>query len=494
MAVQDFANILDAGLRSADLGLIPPALDQVLMGDITRSRFPELKALWVLGANDGVLPPPSPSTSLLTEDEREKLRKQGLHLAPGLVRQMNDNWLALYGALCQPKEQLILSYSRATSEGKLLRPSTAILRLKKIFPKLEVEEPAPIEEREAELPQIILPLSDSSISLQYGESGGVFEIAASQLEAYAMCPFAYFMNKLKAHERQIYQVRPVDLGILYHEVLARATQDPDWHRLDTEGISKLVHTHAEAVINGESDHVLQSSARNMYILKRVKEICNISLWALSEQYNRGEYIISGTETGAGTVNIPLDNGMQMVVTGRIDRVDTFGDYLKIIDYKSGSTTFSLEEMRAGTQLQLMLYMNSLLKPENKPGGVFYFNIDDPILRTDSTIDPAVRELLLLKEFRMSGLALSDPDNIAGLDKHLQSGEDSLIIPVSMNKDGSFAKKSQVANAQEFAQLRKEATDTAKRLGEEMSSGVIAPVARKSEACKRCKFAAICGES
>lgn len=501
VSVRVFGEILEAGFKSADLGMIPPSLDQVVMGDITRSRYPEIKALWVLGANDGQLPPPIGASSLITEDERAALRKEGLILAPDLPRQMSDSLLALYGALCQPREVLALSYSRVGANGKLLRPSPVLARLKRIFPNLAEKAPSqgepatPDEETAGEMP----PLSPDSIGILYGET---FHTAASRLEAFAACPFAYFLNyNLGAKERAIYQVRAMDLGILYHDVLAKATaelsKDGGWHRAGFADLERIVHSHAEAALQAESDHVLRSSARNMYILDRVKRICSVSLWALCEQYRRGTFRTYGIESGAGDIVLPLET-RHMVVTGRIDRVDIFGEngYLKIIDYKSGNTRFSLEDVQAGTQLQLLLYMNALLKrkPGAVPGGVFYFNIDDPILPLDESPSEAALEALRLKQFRMNGLVLADKENINAMDKYLlQTGGDSPVIPVSVKKDGGFGVYSSVADAAEFAALCGEVEEKVKGIGTHMVSGVIAPNPGE-DSCRYCEFSAVCGVS
>ncbi|MCL2400175.1 MAG: PD-(D/E)XK nuclease family protein [Defluviitaleaceae bacterium] len=534
ISVRVFADILDSGLKSADLGLIPPSLDQVVMGDITRSRYPEIKALWVLGANDGQLPPPIGESSLLTEDERSVLQSTGMDLAPDLPRQLSDSMVALYGALCQPKEVLVLSYSKISSDGKPLRPSPILARINKIFPKLNsdisglgvdnltvnnVTSDRQNEELNAENLQEIQPLSSKFTDMLYGDT---FYTAASKLEAYVQCPFAYFLTyNLKAKERAIYQVRAMDLGILYHDVLAKSTGDLTanqiWHTANYQDLEHIVHSYAEKALNME-DHVLRSSARNMYILERVKRICTVSLWALCEQYRRGTFSISGIEMDIGKTGgivIPLDINRelnqkykQMVVTGRIDRIDVLEEekaYFKIIDYKSGTMGFSMEEVKAGTQLQLLLYMNTLLKNsinspikdvENKPGGVFYFNIDDPILPIDKKLDAEIRDAMLLKQFRMSGLVLADEKNIVGMDKHLlTSGTDSLVIPVSIKKDGGFSKNSSIVTNDEFLGLCQHVEDKVKEIGQQMSSGVITPNAfnkGNNSLCKHCQYSAVCG--
>jgi len=509
VTIRAFGEILDTGFKSADLGLIPPSLDQIVIGDITRSRYPEIKALWVLGANDGQLPPPIGGASLITEDERGTLRSTGMELAPDLPRQMSDSLLALYGALCQPREALILSYSRVGSDGKPLRPSLILARLKKIFPELMEQNPGTLHDTfQPEAPEEIRPLSAESTEILYGES---FHTAASRLEAYVQCPFSFFLNyHLKARERAIYQVRAMDLGILYHDVLAKATgeltQNNGWHNVDYNDLEKIVHTYAEAAIQGESDHVLRSSARNMYILQRVKGICTISLWALCEQYRRGGFHTAKIEGDTGSIVLPLNAGQEMIVTGRMDRVDVFendrGQYLKIIDYKSGGMRFSVDEVRSGTQLQLLLYMNALLaaNPHKQinthPGGVFYFNIDDPILAVDEKPSSEALEAMLFKQFRMSGLVLADEANIAGLDRGLlDRGGESSVIPVSVKKDGSFGKNSSVVDEEGFAKLCLDVEERVKGIGREMACGIIAPDPYRTgnvSACKYCRYGGICG--
>ena len=505
--VKTFGEILDAGLKSADMGLIPPSLDQVVIGDINRSRYPEIKALWVLGANDGQLPASIGQSSLITEDERAILRGSGMQLAPDLSRQMSDNLLALYGALCQPSEALTLSYSKVNANGKPLRPSTVLARISKLLPNPAVFEESLQQENHE--PSVSSPtplyLKEESVELLYGD---LVHTAASRLEAYARCPFAYFLDyNLNVRERAIYQVRAVDLGIFYHDVLAKATEEltnnNNWHSVDYDGLEKIVHLYTEAALPGGEDNILRSSARNEYILQRVKSICTVSLWALCEQYRRGSFRTAGIEIKADGIVIPLSPKQQMVVSGRIDRVDILeselGQYLKIIDYKSGSTRFSMDEVQAGTQLQLLLYMNSLLKKaagKHLPAGVFYFNINDPILPVDRVLESAEREALLLKEFRLTGLALADQLSVSGMDKHLLSRRgESLVIPVSVKKDGGFGKNSSLVSPEEFAQLCLDTEEHVKRIGQQMTKGFIAPNINNKgpmSPCKYCKYGAVCG--
>jgi hypothetical protein len=160
----------------------------------------------------------------------------------------------------------------------------------------------------------------------------------------------------------------------------------------------------------------------------------------------------------------------------------------------------------GTQLQLVLYMNALLKNadavfgdgsvkiEAKPGGMFYFHIDDPVLSSNTPLDPAEREQKLLKCFKMSGLALNEKDAVNGIDEGA-SERGSDIIPVKINKDGSFGKASSVEDADYFERLGEAVIDKAKEIGDMMTDGFIEPkpyTKGNASACDYCLFHSICG--
>ncbi|MCL2015985.1 MAG: PD-(D/E)XK nuclease family protein [Defluviitaleaceae bacterium] len=566
VTIKRFSEILEAGLKSEDLGLIPPTLDQIIMGDAKRSHYPEIKALLVLGANDGQLPPPIIKNTLITDDERETLRSFGLKLSPDIPQLTNESMITLHNMLCKPQEKLIFSYSRTNLDGKILRPAPVLARIKKILPNLQENPPKSAENPEnednenIETDAIMQNLSEKSTETLYGET---FLTSATYLENYAQCPFSYFLQyNLQAKEREIYKVKPTDLGKMYHEVLAQVvthlTVNNSWETADKTVLEELVQIYAEKHIANEElgenpvnsensenvenpenvenaekvdiaenpknitkTHVLYSNARNMYILQSIKNICTVSLWALCEQYRRGSFVVSSVEEKSHKLDMILDSAKKMVIEGRIDRVDTLAlsenlsekEYIKIIDYKSGKAKFSLDEVAAGRQLQLMLYMNTFLQnveknPEKnpdspiiKPGGVFYFNIDDPIIKEDANLTAEERDEKLLQEFKMSGLVLADISNVSGIDKTLKAEDGkklagkSSIIPVNINKDGEFSKGSSIASLAEFVQLCDNVTAQIKQIGEKMSRGIISAKPSNNTStkhCVYCKYKAICG--
>ena len=506
VSIKDFAEILDAGFAQVGLGRIPPTTDQVVLGDIGRSRYPQIKAMIVLGANENSLPANPVQSGLFTDHERKTLRNTGVHLAAETMERVAESYYSLYLALSQPTEKLTVIYSEAETNGKPLRPSPIIPRLLQMFPAVQTEQALQISEYGNFLPpeQSKSLLSEKSIQDLYGDN---LTTAASRLESFARCPFAYFMDYiLQAKPRKRFEVLPTDLGNLFHDVLAEFTKkvwqaQGDEFTLSREEISHYVEE-IIGILTQESN-LYNDTARNRHILDKVQKVSTASIWALNEQINLGGFVPTLTEEKIVDIGgILLDNGKTLTLTGIVDRVDTLNvqneEYIKIIDYKSGSTKFNIDEVRQGIQLQLMIYMNVLTKVRNaKPGGVFYFPVDDPLLLTDIMLDDETREAELLKQFKMSGVALAENEVIAGLDKTLAPGVTSKVIPVALNKDGRFKKSTQPATLalEEFTALGHEVDAKIKELGERLTGGDISAVPYEMGArspCNYCSFDAICG--
>ncbi|MDR0272729.1 MAG: PD-(D/E)XK nuclease family protein, partial [Clostridiales bacterium] len=246
-------------------------------------------------------------------------------------------------------------------------------------------------------------LSRETVRQLYGET---IHTAATRLEAFGRCPFAYYMNYiLGAKPRKLYEVLPSDLGKLFHDVIAEFTKK---RRFDLSRAEIFAVVDEMTTEMNSEDSIFHRSARNKHILAKVRSVAAASCWAICEQIKNGQYSPSLIEHEILT-SITLENGKSLSLHGRVDRVDAFEDSLKIIDYKTGGAKFSMDEALKGVQLQLMLYMNALTnsRGQKTPGGVFYFPIDDPIINTDEILSDAARDEALLKCFKMSGIEIND---------------------------------------------------------------------------------------
>jgi len=140
MMLRDWLPILEAGLAGLTVGVIPPALDQVLVGAIDRARNPDLKFTLVLGVNESVFPATPATPAILTNADRVELEAQNAALGANVFDQISRERYLGYIACTRAGEKLAVTFFRQSAEGKTLNPSPFIAQLQKIFPVLTVEE------------------------------------------------------------------------------------------------------------------------------------------------------------------------------------------------------------------------------------------------------------------------------------------------------------------------------------------------------------------
>lgn len=188
--------------------------------------------------------------------------------------------------------------------------------------------------------------------------------------------------------------------------------------------------------------------------------------------------------------------------GRIDRVDTMHTedgklYVRVIDYKTGNTSFDLVSLYHGLQLQLMIYLDGALQVEQNrcrdqeviPAGVFYYNIKDPMVQEKIDADVELVQQKVLKELKMNGLVQADRDLVEKMDSSLVS------LPVSFNKDGSFRRNSSVATREQFDVLNRYVKTKISHIRQSILDGdaQVSPyMLGKKNACTYCPYSTVCG--
>lgn len=564
LSIKDYAKILDAGFEQCKMGLVPPAIDQVVIADLERSRLPHIKALFVIGINDGVLPSVTEDLGLFSDEERVAMNNIGLELAPDGRRRAFEEQFLIYSGLTKPEEYLYMSFSMGDEEGKALRPSVIISRLKKLFPNMYesgdmqnsnkdmfITAPVPtFHYLGKELRDIIEKgdlcdiwkdvyswffsqkewldktkitvnalfhtnqesyLKKESVKKLYSDR---IHSSVSRLEKFAACPFGYFIEYgLKARERKIYQLQMPDLGRLFHSALdgfskKLQVRGISWKELDKDLSETLIDQTMDEIAPKLGNEILFSSARNKYLIVRLKRITKRAVWALTEHIKRGNFEPLEFEIGFGEnyklppIVVELSTGEKIILTGRIDRVDILNKenqaYIKIIDYKSGNRAFNLADIFYGIQLQLLLYLDAflesgqeLLNKELFPAGVFYFKIDDPIIHSVKEMSDEELEKLLLKDLKLSGMVLEDIDIVKNMDNKLDRYSD--ILPVQLTKSG-FDKRSSTATLEEFNSLRELVRNIVAEIGEEILKGnvKVSPYkSKKNSSCDYCQYKSVC---
>ena len=566
MELQEFTEILEAGLSEAKVGVIPPGIDQVQVGDIRRTRLAHVKILFFLGLNDGWVPARGNDGGIVSDMERELLKENGMELAPTARENSYIQRFYLYQNLTKPSQQLYLSWCLGSSDGVVMRPSYLVSNIRRLFPKITVcEEKEPGSElwqtttrkngmqyflhglQEARMGNVMpkwkelyrsyaqddeyrervrklvqaafsggaaRQLSFSASKKLYGE---VMTNSVTRLEQFAACAFAHFaMYGLRLRERELYGVKPADLGILFHrslDLFSRriAVSGRDWTELTEQEETILMEQCVDEVSEKYGADALHSDARSAYTINRLKRILCRSAWVLHEQLAAGSFRPSGFEVSfadAGnleTVNVSLGGHGRMHLQGRIDRIDTAQTedavYVKVVDYKSGMAEFDPVSFYYGLQLQLVVYLNAALEMEQRlhpervavPAGIFYYRMQDPVLEKEAGADEAAMRERLLKKLRPDGI-INEDDEVLELLDHGFSG-DSLVIPAGRKKDGSLKAASKTVTPEQFQTLSRFARRKLTQLGERMLGGEVAPDPYEADGrtpCDYCDYADVCG--
>ena len=545
----EYRKILDTGFSEIKVGVVPMAVDRVIVGDIERTRLSEIKVLFIMGANDGNIPKHSSKGGLLSQNDRTVLKDLNVTLSKTPRESAFDQKFYMYLFLTKPTEKLFITYSETGADGSSIRPSyiiDSILDIYELSDELcrknethmhEVSNNSTVfeylltklreygeKEFDDELKEILSYYSEKSEyreRLIKGINGAFFtnrvnsidnlaaravygdgKIAATRLEKYAACAYAHFLEYgLRLMERRVFEIQVGDIGTIYHKCIELFTKElkkkESLDDIDDDMRKDMIHRCMEEVSEKFARDIFSDSKRNSFILSKCEKVADKTAWAIIEHLKKGSF-------SPELFELSVDNGV-------IDRIDILEDdanrYVKIIDYKSGSTKFSPIEAVSGLKIQLLFYMDSILKKERsmhkdkrvEPAAVFYFNIQDPLLDYDvKLMDEAVYDNELLKKFAMTGFVNSREEVFRGLDNDaIENGKSSVVFGMGskeLNSSMYMNSKSCAASNLNFENFIDVVKDVAEKNKEEILDGKIDMkpyMLGVKTPCKYCKYKSIC---
>jgi len=347
--------------------------------------------------------------------------------------------------------------------------------------------------------------------------GNVLENSVTRLERFAACACAHFLNYgLRLNERELSQFAAMDMGVIYHLALEKyaamlGKSQYDWFTIPKEAEEEMIEAALREAVLESGNQALAQTAKNQYFLYRMGKILKTTVHTLTEQVRAGRFEPGDFEMAFAftedleAVNFALTEEEKMHLRGRIDRVDTYEAdgklYVKVIDYKSGKTSFDLLALYHGLQLQLVVYLNAaveILKKKHPteeivPAGVFYYHIDDPVIEgSGGETDVEIYEQILDK-LKLDGLVNESDRIYEAMDTDI-AGK-SKVIPVGFTKDGALTKTSKTATDEEFALISDYVSHLVQRLGRQIVEGEVKvnPYQLKDkEACTYCPYGSVCG--
>ena len=428
ITIDKYNQILKIGFKNSSLTKIPGTQDQVIMGDVDRSRSHKVKAIFIIGLNDGEFPSVRKDEGFLNDTDRDILKQDGIELATGTIDKLYEDSFNIYKAFTTAEEKLYLSYSSADLQGKALRPSMLINRIKKIYPRIQeqsdvIESKNEILNKKTTYEELIANLSklkeqdsidkiwyyvydfykkDAEWSEKLQQSlkglsytnipekidqnnidrlyGNTLVTSISKLERYRSCPFSYYLQYgLKIKPQEELKIQTLNTGTFIHEVIDEffetvKSQDIKLEEITEEQLSEIINKIIDAKLKQNKNYIFTSTAKYRALVVRLKKIIKKALKYIIETIVQSRFEVLGTEVEFGDkgkykpIKLTLEDGKRIEIIGKIDRIDTAqgegGKYLRIIDYKSSAKNIDLNEVYAGLQIQLLTYLDASCKEED----------------------------------------------------------------------------------------------------------------------------------
>ena len=433
--LRDWIAIIDAGLANLTVGIVPPSLDQVLVGAVDRSRNPNLQLALVLGLNETVFPASSSLPTLLNEADRAALESKDFQLGASTRLRLGHERYLGYIACTRARERLVLSFASFDALDRKLNPSIFVSHLQQLFPSLAVEQweessswtDAPhasdllpyliaagqsnshfadfpiLErlqtgvERLRKLP-ILDPLTPAAAQALYTRE---LRTSITSLERFGQCPFKFFVHSgLRAQERKLFQVDRKIVGDFQHRVL-KAFHDElraerkRWRDITPADARHRIARITELHARNYHDGLFAASARQRFAARQLslalQDFVEVVVgWMAQNQFDPEEVELQfGKEAGIPEWRLPLEDRHALLFRGSIDRVDLHkrsdGTALcVVVDFKSSARAVEPLLLHNGIQLQLPAYLSVLRHLGNPkrhfnvssliPAGFFYVSL------------------------------------------------------------------------------------------------------------------------
>lgn len=390
MTLKQFLEVFDIGLEQLEFVMIPQTLDQVSIGTMDLAKVDNKQHVYMVGMNDGSLPQPVSSSSLITDEEKKYFEQNAyIELSPTSDILQMDEAFVCYIAMTRARQKVTFSYSLMGNSGDEKEISPFLSQIKDMYHHLEItnihqeheEQPISLmqhvhqtkielfdalraedvdirwldayqvirddERLNQGLDYLITSLTYDNETIQLNESltqelyGKTINASVSRFEGYQQCPFKHYASHgLRLNERTKYELQNFDLGDIFHSVLKHISDrvEGDFKNLDRKKIRALTEEALEMILPKVQFNLLNSSAYYKYLSRRIGSIVETTLSALKYQTGFSKFVPQRFETGfrkspknkEELVAQPLHTkqAIPINIRGQIDRIDTYtkGDH------------------------------------------------------------------------------------------------------------------------------------------------------------------------
>jgi ATP-dependent helicase/nuclease subunit B len=554
MSPKRFYELFRFASGSADMGKIPELLDQVRFSDVSLMRTDGVKYVIMLDVCDGIFPAPPSGNEFFADREKKMLKERGIELSELDSERAYDEIFLAYTALCSARSGAYVLYREKDFSDNRMYPSVIVRILQKMLSVSdediekngfdsgdvmnfalsdealfenylsleETKERQTLKEYFSDIPGFKKKIeldekpdfTDEALDGEFLDEAFPKKIQSSfsRLEKFNYCPFSYFCRyTLGVNPEKTASIGDVETGNIVHKAL----------ELILPVISEKFAKDGDVTddeINAEADRVLENILKNIFtysgsaftkrfeytfgkLSKTIKAICaEMAKELKASLFTPSDFELEISDfSGVKPVKKQLENGKTLSITGKIDRVDLFCDkktgktWVRVVDYKTGSRKFEIEDVKNGFNLQMLLYLYTLVHNSSEkyknvyPAGVIYKMVIPDVKKVSLSAAEKGGESGGIYG-KTDGVVVSDMDIIFAMDKTL----DKKFIPVKLSeKDGTVKG---ALDLEKLSELLEDAVNKAGEIACAMSEGVKSanPYKDKSrDACEYCDVRSIC---
>lgn len=522
---RSFIDVLMLGFESTSISNVPQRLDEVAFGGADRIRPSKPKISLILGANQGTFPAGYSQHGLFAAKDLELIRDYGIELDSDIIKSVVEENYLVYSLLCCPTDKTFVLFSRTNANGDPEEKSNFISEILYAFSETEVlefsltssgeflphspkeafnnlgkfsdndavnvrEALKSTEQYDEKLKELMLCefYDDFTVSPQTANKlfGNDLSVSASKFDCYHKCSLSYLLRYgFKAKKLQKADLNVIQRGTIVHYVLENIIEKykRGLAELSTIEINREVDKLIEDYVLQISGSDVIMTARFAFLLDRISKSVKEIIYHLAEEFAQTDFEPMFCELSIGDggdipkVQYVLEDGTNLYLEGKIDRVDVFENNVRVVDYKTGRMSFALSDTLFGLNMQMLLYLRAFIKTGGnlisnpKPAGVLYMSSSG-----DNTTG-----------YKMNGV-ISDSDEIA---RAMEKENKGRFIPKKTDKSKSYI-------SEEMFELVFDKIDCLlKDMGANVKKGRFFAYPTDSQnvnACQFCDFASICRSS
>ncbi|MBQ0084346.1 MAG: PD-(D/E)XK nuclease family protein [Clostridiales bacterium] len=531
ITIKEFIDNWEVSVEAITVGNIPQMLDEVTFGSADRIRPSRPKIAFILGAYQDEFPKTAPRVGIFASHEREALKKGGIDIFDTDISVAVEEDYLVYTSLCCASEKLFVSYPAFAGKDSGVLPSEIVNTLKNSFgdslkvlkepaDKLDFENTPETEKaavsymcssynvnKSASVTAETALKNTAGISIDgYLKSadkqntfiseasseklfGKKLSVSATMFESYYQCRFKFFCKYgLRAKKLQKAELNGMQRGTVVHFVMEKLITEygKKIGELGKDEIDSLVDRYiAEyiAQIGGVEEFF---DERMKYLISKVSTLVKDVALQVAAEFAQSDFspdyceLKIGNSGAVKSKRLICENGTEMTVNGSIDRVDIWNGYVRIVDYKTGKKNFRLSDVLVGLNMQMLLYLYSLIRGQNEDfnklaaAGILYLPSRRPKKDNDLT---------------MNGIIVDEEKVYTAMEKE-NAGQ--FIPKYTLDKNGQPSSSSYVAPS-----VFETVFDYIEKLLAKMARGIetgdmkVLPTDNETEACQYCDYYSVC---